>query len=237
VPSFTGPLAPSTSTVANLWSQLLALLEPPVEAAASPVQAIFVSLGKATGDAFEMRAINDGGKPARLSGAGLILEPLPADAADKARKAFDDGVRRRGARAPSPTVAHMSAYCLEYTKLPPTAGSIFRIAAPDVQARNSDLRRILAAEERLEHEGRIVPDVSDLVTYGHDQRQWGIWAEAQKFTASDFAREFVDHARKRFTAAKQPWTKQTETAVASLVAHRWAEIELIRQEAHRNGGS
>jgi hypothetical protein len=199
------------------------------------VKAVFVSTGIATGEAFQVTAINDGARPISLQADGVVLEPVASGGADQARKQMQDAIRKRGSKAPAPTVAMMSGYCLDYLKEPPTLGSLFRIASPEVQAKFAPLRRVLQAEERLEQLGQLVPDI-DPAQYFHQLRQWALWSRAQGFTPEAFAKEFVDHARKNIVAAKQPWTKQIESQIAGLVPHRWQEITMVLQQAQQAVG-
>jgi hypothetical protein len=221
--------ARSGRAVAPTSGAALARTEAPPE-----VQAMFVSLGVATGDAFEVTAINGGERPVRIAADAVVLEPLTSGGGNQVRKDMQDALKKRGPMDPAPTRAHVSGYCLDYLKAPPTAGGIFRIASAQVQEQFAPLRHVLQAEQRLEQLGKLAPDI-DPTLYFHQLRQWALWTKAQGFTSDTFAKAFVDHARKNLEAAKQPWTKAIESQIASLVPHRWQEITAVLQEATRGG--
>jgi hypothetical protein len=207
----------------------------PAKTEAPPeIQAMFVSLGVATGDAFEVTAINGGERPVKIAADAVVLEPLASGGGNQVRKSMQDAITKRGPTAPAPTRAHVSGYCMDYFKQPPTAGGIFRVASAQLQEQFAPLRHVLQAEQRLEQVGKLVPDI-DPTEYFHQLRQWAVWTKAQGFTSDTFAKAFVDHAKKNFAAARQPWTKEIESQIASLVPHRWQDITAVLQEATKAG--
>jgi hypothetical protein len=221
----------------SLLAAWFSLLEPAVLArtrpsapSTSPLQALFISLGTATGDAFDAQIINDGDRAASLKADGVVLEAVGRDRQDRVRKQMQDAVNARGPQAPPPTVSRITAYCLEYTKQPPVQGTIFRLADTQTQLKNADLRRVLQAEEALERQGAFAPTM-DPAIYFTILRQWSLWASAQKFSAQDFAREFVDHAKKNALAARQPWNATIETQIRSTVPKWWQDVSRVLSEA------
>ena len=192
------------------------------------LKTVFVSLGTATGEAFDASILNETGGPISLKGDGIVLESIAKGAQDSVRKQVQDAVKAHHGKPPA--TVRISSYCLDYLKPPPVAGGLFRVAAADVQAKYASLRKVLQSAEELEKLGRLAPDI-DPKEYFHQIRQWALWSKAEGFTKETFAKEFVDHARKNFTAARQPWTKQIESQIAGLVPHRWQEITMVLQEA------
>jgi hypothetical protein len=177
-----------------------------------------------------MTAVNGGPRALQLQADAVVLEPLAPAAGDRVVKAMQDVIKQRGSKAPAPSVAPLNGYCLEYHKPPPAAGSLFRVAAREVQERYAELERVLQAEERLEQLRQLVPD-GDPTQYFHSLRQWALWSKAEGFTEQAFAKEFVEHARLNSLAAKAPWTSQIASQIAGLVPHRWQEIAMVLQEA------
>jgi hypothetical protein len=198
------------------------------------VKAVFVSLGVATGEAFQVQVINDGKRPVNLLADGVVLEPVAKGVQDQIRRQMETAIKGRGTRAPAPSVARLDAYCMEYLKLPPAPGTVFRVASAGLQSQFAPMRRVLQAAQRLEKLGQLKPD-SNPLDYFHAIRQWALWTKEQGFNAETFGKAFVEHARKNFVAAKQPWTRQIEAQIAGLVPHRWQEIAMVIQEADKQG--
>jgi hypothetical protein len=196
------------------------------------LKAAFVSLGSATGEAFDAVILNDGDRPLNVAGDAVVLESVSKGSQDRVRRQLQDALKAHAGKGQ--VAEHVDGYCLEYLKAPPEAGRMYRLASPDVQAKYANLRHVLQAEERLEQLGRLVPDM-DPKEYFHQLRQWALWSKAQGFTSSSFGAAFIDHARKNFAAAKQPWTRAIEAQIASLLPHRWQEIVMVMQEADKAG--
>jgi len=223
------PLGPLTS-----W---LNLIEPRVFAAerqqassGSPLQAVFVSLGTATGDTFDAHFINDDENDASIEADAVVLEAVGRDRQDRARKEWENAVKARGPNAPAPTVARLSGYCGEYTKLPPAQGTIYRLADTKTQMAQAELRRVLRTEEALERQQAFTPTM-DPKTFYNILRQWSIWTVAQKFSADDFAREFPAHAKTNILAARQPWNATVEAQIRASVPQWWAAVSRVLTEA------
>jgi len=189
----------------------------------SALRILLVSLGTSSGEAFQAHILNDSAQPVRLSGGAVIVEPLKKAAQAQAMA----WLRGRAATAPA---LKLDAYCVEYLKAPPSAGTIFRVATRDVQARFSPLRRVLEAAQRLEREGRIHPD-SDPREYIHSLRQWALWSKERGFDGKGFAKAFVERAKANLTASGQPWTRALEGTVGNVATHRWQDIAEVLREA------
>lgn len=187
----------------------------------SPVQTLLTSLGQSTGEAFEVQIFNSGGKPFRLAAEALVVEPLK----DEVKRQVQNRLPRLLSAA-SPVTARLNGYCLEFLKLPPGVGSIFRIAAPELQQRFAPMRRIMDTSRRLQDLGQLRPDSSP-DGYFHSIRQWAMWTVEQKFNERRFADAFVQHTRKSVEAAKRPWNAEAEKTLRSAVPNRWADIQKI----------
>jgi hypothetical protein len=201
-------------------------------AARPNLKAAFLSLGNATGEAFDAVVLNDGDRDMTVGGDGIVLESVAKGIQDRVKRQLQASLNAHSGKGQA--VAHVSGYCLDYLKPPPEAGRLYRVASPETQAKFAPLRRVLQAAERLQQLGKLTPDI-DPTQYFHQLRQWALWVKGQGFDASTFAKEFVDHARKNILAAKQPWTKAIADQVAALVPHRWQDISQVLAEAASGG--
>jgi hypothetical protein len=188
--------------------------------------AMLTSLGGSTGDVFRIQVLKNDLEPLEISTDGLVAEPLlPA-----AQRAMQQQIAQlAGKQALTATV---SAYCLEFLREPPTAGMIFRIAAPDVQERFSPVRSVLRAAQRVELAGLLQSDGGNFADYVHSIRQWAVWVKEQRFSMEGFKKAFVEHTRKNVEQAGHRWTPQVESAIERIVPHRWNQITLVLEEAN-----
>lgn len=190
----------------------------------APVRMVFTSLGTSMGEAFQAAIVNDGEKPVLIDGMRLVLEPLKASAARRARSAIQKF------QAHKPTTVKMTGYCLEFLRPPPLAGSLFRVAPKSLQQRFEPMRRILDAGHRLRREGRLTPD-SEPVGYYHAIRQWAIWTQEQGFTEAAFADAFVEDTKKTFAASGHGWSAVAETTLRKAAPGRWRDIQQVLAQA------
>lgn len=171
-----------------------------------------------------MEALNTSGRPVRIEKMTLVVEPVHADAASRVRRELEQF------RTHKPTAIPAAGYCLEHYREPPAAGTLFRIAPPEVQQRFNHARRILEAAGLLQRAGVLQPD-SNARSYFHWIRQWALWTKEEGFSLDAFKNAFLDQTRKNVIAAGQAWTPQIEAAVVGAVPHRWQEIQQILEVA------
>ena len=190
--------------------------------AESPVQMLLTSLGESTGQAFNLQIFNNGNRPFRLSADALVVEPLK----DEVKKQMQAGMQRLMSSAASPVTAKLNGYCLEFLKLPPSPGALFRIAAPELQKRFAPVRNIMQASRKLQELGQLHPDSSP-DGYFHSIRQWAMWTTQERFTDKTFGNAFVEYTKKNLAAQKRPWTNDIEAIVRKAVPNRWADIQRI----------
>lgn len=194
------------------------------------VRALIVSLGQSSGEAFEVQLVSDSDQPVRLSGESLVVEPLKQNAQRQLRQQF----QQVAARATSRLTMKLDAYCAEFAKLPPAAGAVFRVAAPERQARFAPMQRVLAASRRLQQAGRLTPDSSP-GDYFHSIRQWAMWTRLERWTPQQYADRFVEHTRKNVVSQGRSWTADLERALRGFVPGRWKDILQVLEEADRQG--
>jgi hypothetical protein len=196
--------------------------------ATHPVRMVLTSLGTSTGEAFDVQIVNEGLRPVRLSGA-IVLEPIA-----KASQAAVQRNLQRTAR-PGAATARVDAYCLEFLRQPPSAGTLFRIAPPEIQKKFAPMRNVLNAARRLHDAGLLTPD-GDPEAYYHAITNWAIWTKTEQFTLDSFGKAFIEHTKKNVQAAGRPWTQQLEQALHAVVPGRWRDITRVLADAETGIG-
>jgi hypothetical protein len=195
-------------------------------ALAQPVQMLLTNIGQSTGSAFDLQVFNSTGRPFRLAAQSLVVEPLK----DEVKRQVQSGVQRLMRTAAPPALARLNGYCLEFLRQPPAAGTIFKLASPELQQRFAPMRNIMDASRRVQQLGQLRPD-SEPNGYFHSIRQWAMWTVEQKFNDRSFADAFVEHTRKAVVAAKRPWNGEADKVVRSAAPNRWADIQKILSAA------
>jgi hypothetical protein len=190
------------------------------------------SLGTLGGGAMEMQVFGAEPGQERISAEGLVVEPVELGAAMKQR--LEQEVRALAGQ--NPITASLDAYCLDFLRQPPDLGTVFRIADRELQQRFAPLRDVLQAGRKLHDLGLLNPD-SDPEEYFHSIRQWALWSVQENLDAGSFGDAFIEHTRKNFETAGQPWTDEIEGLVKSLVPNRWQDIERIVEEARSSGAA
>jgi hypothetical protein len=183
---------------------------------------LVTSTGNSTGEAFRVQALAN--RPIAFELTSVVAEPLKGvkpNAIAKAASKFAS----RGAHA-----ATGIGYCLEFTRQPPSAGMLYRIAGPEIQKRFEPMRRVAHAAKQLSDAGELKPD-SEPTSYAHSIAQWAVWTAEQKFTQSSYTQAFVDHTRKAVEAAGRPWQREFAQQIEKAAPNRWQQIQRILRAA------
>jgi hypothetical protein len=188
------------------------------------VLTLLTSLGTSSGEAFQIQVVNDGTQAVTLNGSGIVVEPLRAAVANRLRREIGQLAGRQ------PVTQRLDAYCVEFLRLPPSRGTIFRVASAEVQRTFAPMRRVMQTAYRLQRAGLLKPD-SDPVAYFQSIKQWALWARERNFNAGSFSDAFVQHTRKNMEAAGRQWTAADETTVRGIIPGRWADISRILRVA------
>ena len=187
-------------------------------------RAFITSLGRLGAEALQLHVAGaDGGSP-DLSFDGIVVEPLEQATQQQVQREMQ---RLVGGR---PAARTLDAYCLEYERLPPPAGTAFRVANAERQRKFAPMRRILGASRRLEAAGLLKAD-SDAAGYGHAIRQWALWTQEQGFDREGFARAFVKQTRANMDKSGRKWTGEAEKVLLAAVPNRWRDITAVLREA------
>lgn len=181
-----------------------------------------IATGRSTGDVFQIQAVDEDGAPVPIEiPDGLVMQPIKQVASVALQKLQ----ATNGA-------ASVSGYCLDFAKLPPSAGTLYRVADDAVQQRFASMRAVLQAARSLEAAGKLHPD-SDAAAYVTSLKQWAVWAKLEKWDVAAFEEHFVEHTRKGVEGNKVSWTKALDQRVRQLVPNRWNDVRSIWAEAER----
>jgi len=191
-----------------------------------PVQMLLTSLGQSTGQAFDLQVFNGTGRSFKLAAQSLVVQPLK----DDVKRQVQSGMQQLIRATSNPVTAKINGYCLEMLKTPPTAGTIFKMASPELQKRFEPMRKIVDASRRVQQLGQLHPD-SNPEGYFNSIRQWAMWTVQEKLNDKTFANSFLEHTKKLVTNASQPWTKQAEDAVKQAAPNRWNDIQRVLSAA------
>jgi hypothetical protein len=183
-----------------------------------------VAQGGATGEVFQVEIVQPASGPVAIDGL-VALEPVAATAEDRER--FERELDQAGGSRRTLTAA---GYCLQMDALAPPAGTVFRVAPAEKQARYAPMRRALDAARRLRDAGGLHPD-SDPEGYYHSIRQWAVWTVEKGFDRDGFLGAFVERTEENFRDAGQPWSEEVAAAVRSFGEGRWSDIQAILEEA------
>jgi hypothetical protein len=183
-----------------------------------------VAQGGATGEVFQVELVQPPSGPVAIDGL-VALEPVAATAEDRER--FEEELEQAGGERRTLTAA---GYCLQMDALAPPAGTVFRVAPADKQARYAPMRRALDAARRLRDAGQLHPD-SDPEGYYHAIRQWAAWTVEKGFDREAFVDAFVEKTEENFRDAGQPWSGDVAAAVRSYGEGRWTDIRAILDAA------
>jgi hypothetical protein len=194
--------------------------------APSGLEVALIATGNSTGRVFRLQALNGGSLPISVSAPdGLVLQPI--------KQAARSAVEKLDSKIPG---ADITGYCLDFGKLPPTSGTLYRVADEQMQQRFAPLAGVLRAERKLAAAGLLHPD-SDPAAYGESIRQWALWSRIEHFDLKDFEQHFIQYTRKNLEGAGQKWSGDLERGVRQLAGNRWQDITAVWSEADRLAGS
>jgi hypothetical protein len=180
-----------------------------------------VANGKSSGEAFELQVADPTGKVKRARmPEGTVLEPMKRGSAQQAP-----------ARGGGNTLKQqLTAYCLEFAKLPPETGMLFRLADPATQEKFKPLRSVLKAGRELAASGQLHPD-SNPKAYVDSIRQYAVWTKLGNWDQQKFTGMFVERTRKNAEALHVKWTPEMENALRAAAPGRWRDISQVLEQA------
>ena len=196
--------------------------EPAVDTSAEITYSL-VANGNSSGNALELQVFDPSGrvKQAEIP-EGTILEPVKLGAAKP--------VAERAARGANLLTKQLTAYCVDYLKLPPQVGMLYRLASQAVQDKFKPITAVLRAGRESAAKGQFHPD-SDAKAYNDSIRQYALWSKLENWDEQKFGEVFLDKTKQNAVSAKVKWTKQMEQAVRGLVPGRWRDISMVLDQA------
>jgi len=153
-----------------------------------------------------------------------VLEP----AAKKDPKAKAAG--QMGGQAGNMLKQQVTAFCLQYAKLPPEAGMLYKIAEPALQQKFRPEAKVLQAGYELGADGELNPD-SDPKAYIDAIRQYAVWAEQEGWDEQQFTEHWIERTKKNAQAMNIAWNKQMDDALRAAAPNRWRDITKVREKA------
>ncbi len=185
-----------------------------------------IATGRSTGEVFRLQALDANGLPVPIGAPdGLVLQPLKQAVKVGAGKVEEE----LGGQA-------VTGYCLDFAKVVPAAGTMYRLADQAMQEQFAPLARVLKAGRQLADAGMLHPD-SDAAAYASSIKQWAVWSKVEHWDRADFEKHFVERTRKNAENVKQPWSGDLERIVRGAVANRWQDINAVWAEADRVAAS
>jgi hypothetical protein len=218
----------SRSRPIDLAPGTMVMLEPRPHARAvrsAEPSATLVSTGSSTGDAFRLRITDPSGRTRKISmPEGLVLQPIkqPNSAASAPPAAAQPAGASRATA--------IGAFCLEFAKLPPSAGMLYQVAPQALQQKFKSLQSVLQAATRLQQMGGLHPD-SNPKTYADSIKQYALWTRIGHWDAKTFEDSFVELTKKNVAALKQNWTQAMETTIRGAAPGRWRDVQAVLQQA------
>ncbi|HKM90533.1 MAG TPA: DUF11 domain-containing protein [Candidatus Acidoferrales bacterium] len=187
-----------------------------------------VSNGKSSGEALELQVLDPSGKVKQIGmPEGIVLEPVKRGAAQP--------VSARAAAGAHLLTKQLTAYCLEFSKLPPDPGMQYRVAPQALQDKYKPARAVLRAGRELAAAGKFHPD-SDPKEYSDAIRQYALWSKLEDWDQQKFSQQFLEHTKKNAQAMNLKWTQQMEQAVLGLAPGRWRDISQVLDAAQKLPG-
>jgi hypothetical protein len=186
-----------------------------------PVEISLVATGESTGHVFTMQASGGQGPTMKLFAPdGLVVQAIRHGAAravaDRTRSALHTGT--------------ITGFCLDFAKPPPPAGTLYRVAPPEVQAALRPLRHVASAAQKL-FDGNLLHPDSTPASYLNFVKQWSIWTAREHWDLKTFGDAFIERTKKNFAELKRPWSPNVEQILRRAVPNRWRDIEAVLKEA------
>lgn len=202
-------------TGSHIGIQIPPLVQQPVSPGATPSTPSLrlVATGAAGGDAFRIEILAGAATAGRfIASDGLVLEAV----SDRAPSSTPDA---------QTIVTGLEGFSAEFSKDPPPAGTMYRVAPARQQERLKPIRYVLRAADGLGSTRRLRSDRDP--EYLNFVKQWSIWTRLERWDLREFGETFTNLTRKNLESAKQPWTRDIEQRVRALVPGRWGDVQTV----------
>jgi hypothetical protein len=176
-----------------------------------------VSTGNSSGEAFQLQVRDPSGQTRTASvPEGTVLVATEPGSEKPAASRGTAGMLTQ----------QLSGFCLQFAKLPPAAGMVYKIASPAMQQNFAPLKQILQAGRTLAEKGKLHPD-SEPNAYADSIRQYAVWSKQEGWDQKKFGDEFIDRTKKNAEARNVKWTPVIEQALRGAIPGRWADITQV----------
>jgi hypothetical protein len=212
------PGRPTTRYQFFITGTHIGIQSPQATTNAAPVESIpsvrLIATGAANGEAFRMEIVAGAGSPGRfIAPDGLVLEPLSTPA-----PSTPPGTN---------TIAtSLEGFATDFSKDPPPAGTMYRVADARQQERLKSIRYLMRAADGLASTRRLHPD-GDPTEYLNFIKQWAIWTRIEQWDLREFDEAFTRRSRRTLESLRQPWTRDVEQRVRALVPGRWGDVQAV----------
>jgi hypothetical protein len=197
------------------------------QAAANAGRQIFYSFipnGNASGNTFKLRVVDPTGKLQKVRARdGLILQPLKPVAAAPV-EAGPGGKE---------LVYEVTAFCVDYAKLPPDPNQLYRVAPPYVQAHYGNIGPVIRAGRELAEAGKFHRNDP---AYKVLAQQYALWAQLGHWNQQQFTEVFLEKTKTDAEKENVKWTKQLEQSLMGIVPGMWGDIQMIQDAAAKLSG-
>jgi hypothetical protein len=176
-----------------------------------------VATGNSSGEAFQLQMRDPSGKTKRVAmPEGVVLEPVKPGSTKPPAASGMSGLLTQ----------QVGGFCVQFLKLPPELGMVYKIAGPELQQKFGPMRLVLQAGRALAEKGKLHPD-SDPSAYADSIRQYAVWAQQESWDEKKFGDNFVGRTRKNAEVKKIKWSQQIEAALRGAVPGRWRDITQV----------
>ena len=171
-----------------------------------PPQIIYslVANGNSSGEAFELQVMDPSGQFKKVAlPDGIVLEPA-AKKAPPLKPAGQTGKM---------LTQRITAFCLQFAKLPPAAGMLYKFADPAAQRQYKPAAYVLEAGYKLGAAGQLNPD-SDPKAYIDFIRQYAVWAQQEGWNEQQFTEHWIERTKKIAQAMNRAGRNRWKTRCA-----------------------
>jgi hypothetical protein len=180
-----------------------------------------VANGNSSGKAFELQVQDPSGQFKRVVlPDGVVLEPA-AMKDPEVKAASETGKLLR---------QEITAFCLEFAKLPPEVGMLYKIADAEKQRKYRPAHYALDAGYEMGLNGEFNPDM-DAKAYIDFTRQNAAWAIQGDWDEQQFTQHWIERTQKNAQAMHIAWSKPMEDALRAAAPNRWRDIDKVVKKA------
>ena len=193
----------------------------PATNAATSFTYSLVANGKSTGDSFVIQVLDPTGKVKTVRvPEGTVLEALMPGAAKPLAAGAGGNV----------VTQTLDAFCLEFHKLPPKPGTIYRIADPATQQKFQNTRFVMEATREMFQAKKLHP-IGDPKGFGEGIRQYALWTKLENWGKYEFTQNIIERTKKNAEELHVSWTAQMESGLRAVIPGMWSDVSQVLDDA------